>query len=216
MTALDPGLTDLIATHLTELITDAPEEDNYDAGYVAALADLRDSAAFKLVVEQHTKGRHEWPKTTPTGFTYERPTTYAELEHMIGHMVQSEIECWDEAERPPEPVWEMIGIAQQEVNRMAGRVTELEDGIMRAIHELIETRERAEKAEAELEKYHAEERRELESARNRARDDVRCPSCNLRYGERDQYGCIEPARAHDYDADELRAALEGVGDADPT
>lgn len=53
----DPGLTDLIATHLTELIADAPEEDNYDAGYVAALADLRDSAAFKLVVEQHTNGR---------------------------------------------------------------------------------------------------------------------------------------------------------------
>lgn len=63
--------------------------------------------------------------------------------------------------------------------------------------------------EAELEKYRAEERRELEWARNRARDDVRCPSCNLRYGERDQYGCIEPARTHEYDADELRAALEG-------
>lgn len=192
MTAPDPRLTDLIAAHLTELIADAPapnhEEDNYDAGYVAALADLRDSAAFKLVVEQHPNGRREWPKTTPTGFTYERPTTYAELEHMIGHMVQSEIECWDEAERPPEPVWEMVGIAQQEVNRVAGRVAELE---------------------SELEKYRAEERRELESARNRARDDVRCPSCNLRYGERDQYGCIEPARAHDYDADELHAALEG-------
>ena len=55
--APDPGLTDLIAAHLTELIADAPEEDNYDAGYVAALADLRDSAAFKLVVEQHTNGR---------------------------------------------------------------------------------------------------------------------------------------------------------------
>lgn len=57
----DPGLTDLLAAHLTELIADAPapnhEEDNYDAGYVAALADLRDSAAFKLVVEQHTNGR---------------------------------------------------------------------------------------------------------------------------------------------------------------
>lgn len=52
---------DPIAAHLTELIADAPapnhEEDNYDAGYVAALADLRDSAAFKLVVEQHTNGR---------------------------------------------------------------------------------------------------------------------------------------------------------------
>lgn len=59
VTAPDPGLTDLIAAHLTELIADSPapnhEEDNYDAGYVAALADLRDSAAFKLVVEQHTQ-----------------------------------------------------------------------------------------------------------------------------------------------------------------
>lgn len=120
---------DPIAAHLTELITDAPapnhEEDNYDAGYVAALANLRDSAAFKLVVEQHTDGR-EWPKTTPTGFTYERPTTYAELEHMSGHMVQSEIEGWDKAERPPEPVWEMVGIAQQEVQRLIVRVAELE------------------------------------------------------------------------------------------
>ena len=126
----DPGLTDLIAAHLTELIADAPapnhEEDNYDAGYVAALADLRDSAAFKLVVEQHTKGRHEWPKTTPTGFTYELPTTYAALEHMIAHMAQSEIECWNEAERPPEPVWEMVGVAQQEVQRLIVRVAELE------------------------------------------------------------------------------------------
>lgn len=63
--------------------------------------------------------------------------------------------------------------------------------------------------EAELERYRAEERRQLEWARRLDRDDVRCPRCNLRYGERDQYGCVEPARAHEYDADELRAALEG-------
>ncbi|MHD0301850.1 hypothetical protein [Rhodococcus erythropolis] len=190
MTAPDPGLTDLIATHtlrVVELNEAARYPECNGCDWVGGL--VKDHAVhLASVVEQHTNGRHEWPKTTPTGFTYERPTTYAELEHMIGHMVQSEIECWDEPERPPEPVWEMVGIAQQEVNRMAGRVTELE---------------------SELEKYRAEERRELEWARNRARDDVRCPSCNLRYGERDQYGCIEPARAHDYDADELHAALEG-------
>lgn len=85
----------------------------------------------KHVVEQHTNGRHEWPKTTPTGFTYERPTTYADLEHMIGHMVQSEIECWDEPERPPEPVWEMIGIAQQEVERERARAEKAEATIAR-------------------------------------------------------------------------------------
>ncbi|MER2244334.1 hypothetical protein, partial [Rhodococcus sp. (in: high G+C Gram-positive bacteria)] len=36
-------------------------------------------------------------------------------------------------------------VVEQHTN---GRIAELEDGIMRAIHELIETRERAEKAEA--------------------------------------------------------------------
>ncbi|NMM84296.1 hypothetical protein B2J88_07975 [Rhodococcus sp. SRB_17] len=61
MTAPDRGLTDLLAAHLTELITDAPipnyEEDDYNAGYVAALADLRESDALKLAVEQHTQGQ---------------------------------------------------------------------------------------------------------------------------------------------------------------
>lgn len=38
-------------------------------------------------------------------------------------------------------------VVEQHTN---GRITELEDGIMRAIHELIETRERAENAEATI------------------------------------------------------------------
>ncbi|MFF1946929.1 hypothetical protein ACFVWF_32850 [Rhodococcus qingshengii] len=76
--------------------------------------------------------------------------------------------------------------------------------------------DRAEKAEAkatelevELEKYRAEEREDLEWQRFCAQQDVRCTVCNLRYGEREQYGCGDPPRAHHYDEDELRAALEG-------
>ncbi|MES9516600.1 hypothetical protein ACIQYW_19150 [Rhodococcus erythropolis] len=200
MTAPDPGLTDLIAAHRLK--------QSYWNWWGCTGCDWRTKGTYgseptietatehaKHVVEQHTSGRHEWPKTTPTGFTYERPTTYAELEHMSGHMVQSEIEGWDVAERPPEPVWELVGIAQQEVERQRQRAEKAEAT--------------AAELEAELEKYRAEERRQLEWARHLARDDVRCPSCNLRYGEREQYGCVEPARAHEYDADELRAALEG-------
>ena len=123
MTAPEPGLTDLIAAHI-------PEWSSFSEAFECPCGEFRGSAEewaehLKLVVEQHTDGR-EWPKTTPTGFTYERPTTYAELEHMSGHMVQSEIEGWDKAERPPEPVWEMVGIAQQEVQRLIVRVAELE------------------------------------------------------------------------------------------
>ena len=127
-------LTDLIAAHTTNwerrclggdesyLQCDCGDEFEDELSWAAHL---------KLVVEQHTHGRHEWPKTTPTGFTYDLPTTYADLEHMIGHMVQSEIECWDEPERPPEPVWEMIGIAQQEVGRERARAEKAEATIAR-------------------------------------------------------------------------------------
>lgn len=36
--------------------------------------------------------------------------------------------------------------------------------------------------------------------------EVRCFRCQLRYGECDQYGCIESGRGHEYDADELAEA----------
>ena len=68
---------------------------------------------------------------------------------------------------------------------------------------------RAEQAEAELEKYRAEEREDLEWQHFCAQQDVRCTVCNLRYGEREQYGCGDPPRAHHYDENELREALKG-------
>lgn len=113
------ALTDLIAAALYAAIAKAAPSGS------VSVEDM--TASVLPVVEQHITGRHEWPKTTPTGFTYERPTNYANLERMIGHMVQSEIEGWDEAERPPEPVWEMVGIAQQEVRRLSRKMAELEE-----------------------------------------------------------------------------------------
>lgn len=38
--------------------------------------------------------------------------------------------------------------------------------------------------------------------------DVRCPRCNLRYEERDQYSCGEPGHGHEYDDAELLEAGE--------
>lgn len=62
--------------------------------------------------------------------------------------------------------------------------------------------------EAELEKYRAEERADLEWDRFCAQQDVRCTECGLRYGERKDCSCSERG-AHEYDDGELRAALEG-------
>ncbi|PCK27837.1 hypothetical protein [Rhodococcus qingshengii] len=62
--------------------------------------------------------------------------------------------------------------------------------------------------ESELEKYHAEEREDLEWERFCAQQDVRCTECGLRYGERKDYTCPHIGD-HTYDADELRAASEG-------
>lgn len=60
--------------------------------------------------------------------------------------------------------------------------------------------------EAELTPFREEEKRQKEWNAFCAVSDVRCLDCNLRYGERDQYGCGIEARNHYYDEDELREA----------
>ncbi|MGQ5692113.1 hypothetical protein ACSVIA_20380 [Rhodococcus erythropolis] len=131
MTAPEPGLTDLIAAHWTWHEVDEDGDHIICACGTTYHNPQRWAEHLKFVVEQHTNGRHEWPKTTPTGHTYERPTTYVELVRMSGHMVQGEIECWEAAELPPEPVWEMVGIAQQEVERERSRAEKAEATIAR-------------------------------------------------------------------------------------
>ena len=78
-----------------------------------------------------TNGRHEWPKTTPTGFTYERPTTYDELNGITADMAQGQIEGWEKTELPPEPTWPMVTLAQREIYRQSVRIAELEATIAR-------------------------------------------------------------------------------------
>ncbi|MFF1531465.1 hypothetical protein [Cellulomonas sp. NPDC058312] len=77
--------------------------------------------------QQRMKTRHDWPRATPNGHTYERPRTWEELENLILVMGVAEIEGWDEAERPPEPVWEMIGLAQQEILRLGVKLAKIRD-----------------------------------------------------------------------------------------
>ena len=45
-----------------------------------------------------------FPYTTPSGHTYEQPTDYRSLSNRVLDWQQSIIECWDEAECPPDPL----------------------------------------------------------------------------------------------------------------
>lgn len=65
---------------------------------------------------------------------------------------------------------------------------------------------RAAELEAKLAPFLEEEQRQKEWNAFCAVSDVRCLDCNLRYGEREQYGCGIEARNHYYDEDELREA----------
>lgn len=71
----------------------------------------------------------DWPKTTPSGHTYEIPTTYEQLKARHVDAAQALIEGWDADECPPEPTWEMVGLAH-------GRIAELEAALA-AAQELI-------------------------------------------------------------------------------
>ena len=44
------------------------------------------------------------PYTTPSGFTYRMPTDWKSLESIMMNYLQAFLECWDEAECPPNPL----------------------------------------------------------------------------------------------------------------
>lgn len=60
-------------------------------------------------------GRRTWPYTTPSGHVYAVPDTYEALRERHTDAAQAEIESWDAAERPPEPTWELLGVAHERV-----------------------------------------------------------------------------------------------------
>ncbi|QAU07217.1 hypothetical protein HOV03_gp77 [Gordonia phage Asapag] len=76
---------------------------------------------------------HEWPKTTPTGQFYTAPTTYAELCSRHTDAAQAAVECWSPDECPPEPTWEMVGLAHREVERLRD-VIQQADSILSLLH----------------------------------------------------------------------------------
>lgn len=106
------GFTDPVADHI-----------GYDnARFIAASPQLvRDL----LAEVEKLRGERTWPKTTPTGFTYTAPTTYAELCFQHVNAAQAEVECWEAEECPPEPTWEMVGLAHREVEKLTAERDEL-------------------------------------------------------------------------------------------
>lgn len=60
-----------------------------------------------------------WDEPTSSGHVYRTPTTYEELCDRHFDAAQARIEGWDEAECPPEPTWEMVGLAHDEIRSHA-------------------------------------------------------------------------------------------------
>lgn len=76
-----------------------------------------------------TVRRCEWPYTTPSGHTYEVPRTYEDLCRRSGDFVQGWIEHWDEPEMPPHPTWDILGLAQQENERLRNALERVLRGV---------------------------------------------------------------------------------------
>lgn len=74
----------------------------------------------------------------------------------------------------------------------------------------LDWKDRAEAAEAKIARIEAlrdaEIADQIERRVRAARGDVRCLDCNLRYAERQEYGCHESGRGHSYDEGDLVAA----------
>lgn len=69
----------------------------------------------------------KWPYTTPSGHIYEHPENFDELWQRAMDMAQAHIEGWEDLEHPPEPTWEMIGIAMNEAFRLRRAIQEHRD-----------------------------------------------------------------------------------------
>lgn len=93
-----------------------------DARFIAAAPDL----VRELLAEvEKLRSEHTWPKTTPTGITYTAPETYAELCLHHDNAAQASVEGWEDSECPPEPTWEMVGLAHREVEKLTAEVEKL-------------------------------------------------------------------------------------------
>ncbi|MGN0100736.1 MAG: hypothetical protein ACI39C_07335 [Dietzia sp.] len=89
---------------------------------IAEVERERDAAVARADASEK---RHKWPKMTPAGHAYIAPRTYAELCHLHGDAAQAAVESWEADECPPEPTWEMVGIAHREVERLQRECDEM-------------------------------------------------------------------------------------------
>lgn len=111
-----------IADRMEHDLAEARAEVERERDLGVALAHERDEARAEA---ERLNAQNAWPKTTPSGHTYDAPTTYKELRHQCANAAQAASEGWDDAECPPEPTWEMVGLATAEVERLtAERDTE--------------------------------------------------------------------------------------------
>jgi hypothetical protein len=76
--------------------------------------------------------KKNFPHTTPTGHTYNEPTDFKELSEWVMNRAQGSIECWDDAELPPDETPAMFTIAWN----TALRATEQNAELVREAREL--------------------------------------------------------------------------------
>lgn len=88
-----------------------------------AAAALGCPAVREAVEAQRPKS---WPYTTPSGHTYQTPKGWVALNNRCVDSAQGWMEHWDEPEMPPEPTWEMVGLALQELARLAAALARVE------------------------------------------------------------------------------------------
>ncbi|QTJ64998.1 hypothetical protein HYG77_04880 [Rhodococcus sp. ZPP] len=103
------------------------------------------------------------------------------------------------------------GIAQavREIDEIRAENTKLLGIVDRYRRERDAEREKVAALTKELHDYRLEASFDEEWNRRLAVDNVRCQYCDLRYGEREQYGCTDSNSPHSYSEAELRAAREG-------
>jgi hypothetical protein len=97
---------------------------NVEKSEMLTLCDALDEARAEV---ERLRTEHTWPKTTPTGHTYVAPTTYDELRERHTDAAQAFVEWWSPSECPPEPTWEMVGLAHKEVDTARATIRKLLD-----------------------------------------------------------------------------------------
>jgi hypothetical protein len=71
---------------------------------------LREVRELRGIAEA-AREQKTFPHTTPTGHTYTEPTDFKELSEWVMNRAQGSMECWDDAELPPDETPAMFTIA---------------------------------------------------------------------------------------------------------